>query len=227
MYITVVIPVGPLLTHRKWLDECLDSVGKQTLCPTEVLLISDMSYIDLHTLQKNHNNCVLRKYNAPWHLGVAHAFNFGVALARNELVFMLGADDTLEPDCLEQCMFAFNKYENGLYTYFYTGVKYMDTQEEQFIMCNAAMVSKTLWRHTGGFPVEAFTAPDAALGSIFLRHGDKAGYMQCVNPTKTLYNYRRHPDTDTNTHRSWSEVITQTRNLVTLEWAPPKWERYV
>lgn len=219
MNISVVIPVGPLPEHRQWLDECIGSVKEQTLKAAEILIISDMAGLDVFDFEIGTN-----VYEAPWHLGVATAFNFGVALAQNECVFMLGADDTLDPKCLEHCAKAYEfAKDRRNKTYFYVGVQYMDSDKKQFVICNAAMVTKSLWKHTGGFPIEAFTAPDAALGSIFLRHGEAAGYMCCVNPTKTLYNYRNHPNTDTNSHRAWSEVITQTRHLVTLEWQPPKW----
>jgi glycosyltransferase involved in cell wall biosynthesis len=43
-------------------------------------------------------------YRTLWNVGVADAFNFGVSLSTSDLVFMLGSDDKLHPDCLELCV---------------------------------------------------------------------------------------------------------------------------
>ncbi|GAG14074.1 unnamed protein product, partial [marine sediment metagenome] len=83
--ITVTIPVGPELHHRRWLDECLDSITGQTVPPDEVLLIDDMAGLPSYRKRG------YRVWRSPWLLGTAHAFNFGVALAAHELVIMLGS----------------------------------------------------------------------------------------------------------------------------------------
>lgn len=156
---------------------------------------------------------------SPWYLGVAHAFNFGVALADNEHVVMLGSDDTLEPNCIEECEKA---KLDGLY-YQYFPLRYMDTGEIQNIACNAAMVTKELWRHTGGFPVQSASgAPDCALLSIMMaRPGGEAGQIVRIGNGEPLYNYRRHNETDTaRNYQKWEKVILATRDLVTKDWQP-------
>lgn len=161
-------------------------------------------------------------YNPPWRLGVGHAFNFGVAMSPTECVFMLGSDDTLEPDCLEKCMAEYGRRREPL-GYYWVPIRYMDTGEEQALPCNAAMVTKSLWKHNGGFPVEAVTAPDAALLSIML--GTKrAGWTFQVGE-RPLYNYRRHPGTDTARHGAWDGIRQAIRDRVTAEWEPPTWTR--
>src|SRR3989304_9560985 len=35
---TVVIPLGPLEAHQRWIEECLDSVAAQTTHPYEILI---------------------------------------------------------------------------------------------------------------------------------------------------------------------------------------------
>lgn len=161
-------------------------------------------------------------YRAPWRLGVATAFNFGVALSPTDCVFMLGSDDYLEPECLETCLWAFERdNETRWLSYYWVPVHYLDERPEpdQFLPCNAAMVTKQFWRYVGGFPYEAFTAPDAALVSIMLSHGEKAGYLKQVG-TKPLYNYRPHDGTDTAKRGAWQGIILGIRHLVSQEWKP-------
>lgn len=228
MSISIALPVGPSKANQEWLGECLESISKQTCRPFCVEIIDDMANVREDFVRSRLNgSCNFRIHKTPWNVGVATAFNFGVAYSQTALVFMVGSDDTIDPLCLEACVDTYKKIpeEKRDYTYYYVGVKYMDTGEEQFQICNAAMVSKSLWKHTGGFPVAAHTAPDAALGSIMLRHPD-AGLLCCVSDQRTLYNYRRHEGTDTFRHRAWYDVIIKERNLLTLEWQSPQWGRY-
>lgn len=216
--ISVLIPVGPHDANRRWLGECLESLYKQTLGPSEVLLVDDSGDPRVHILQPEGLPC--RVWKSPWNLGVAHAFNCGVGLASNPLVFMLGSDDTLEPECLEKCHETYQRNRDDL-AYYFVGVRYMDTGETQTAPCHAAMVTKALWRHTGGFPLaSASGAPDAALLSIMFGHGEAAGRLRPVADGIPLYNYRRHDDTDTASKGPWQGVILATRDLVTQEWKP-------
>lgn len=206
--ITVVIPVGPSEANRRWLPEAIDSVYRQTVMARLVLaidyggptVIADLRYEDL-------------LWRAPWRSGVAHMFNFGVGIARTELVFMLGSDDYLEPDCLEQCIAAYLR--NGRRdAYYYVGVHYLDGQGEQTLPCGAAMVTKGLWEQTGGFPPEVATgASDAAFISMCLVHRPDA--LIPVNPDKSLYNYRTHSGSDTSQRGPWQGIILETRDLLT------------
>lgn len=219
-----MIPVGPYPENVKWLAECIESVCAQILKPEQVVFVNDMSSIDFsyfdHRLWKS--NIETYWYDPPWRLGVGHAFNFGVRVAPTECVFMLGSDDTLEPDCLERCMEAYN-VQKRFFGYYWVPVRYMDDGSVQALPCNAAMITKSLWKRTGGFPVEAVTAPDAALVSIMLKHPE-AGMLIKVGD-KPLYNYRRHPGTDTARHGAWLDITTRTRDLLTREWEPPQWTR--
>lgn len=219
--VTVAIPVGPFAANKIWLTEAIDSAIKAGAA--EILLISDMAG-DLETFALLYPK-ITAVWETPWRVGVATAFNFGVALADNELVFLLGSDDTLEPDCLHECVKAYNKALNPDQKYFAVGVRYSDDREDkdQYTPCNAAMVSKALWRRCGGFATEtASGACDAALMSIFLGNRD-AGTWHIVNGKRPLYNYRVHPDTDTAQRQSWQGVILTTRDLLTAQWTRPEW----
>lgn len=216
--ITVLIPVGPNLSNRRWLDECIASVQAQTVSVNEILLVDD-SGDPLRHLDREYTDYNINVWKSPWNLGVAHAFNCGVGVAKNKLVFMLGSDDTLEPSCVQECVEAHAHVQQDDLAYYYVGVRYMDNGEEQTLPCNAAMITKPLWRMLGGFPVaSASGAPDAALVSIMLRHYPNAGRLRPVRDGKTLYNYRRHGESDTASKGPWQGVILQTRDLVTAQW---------
>lgn len=215
--ISVVIPVGPFPANKRWLKEALDSVYNQTMKPEEILIIDDMAglpegFYGTHV------------WYSPWRLGVAHAFNFGVALARNELVFLMGSDDTLEPTCLEQCHLRWKENQKQD-AYYFTGIKYSDNDELQDLPCGYAMVTKGLWQKTGGFPVEsAVGAPDAALVSILMKHFPKS--LVKVADGAPLVTYRRHGESDTAGRGPWQGAILETRDVVTTIWQKPEWPRY-
>lgn len=185
--ITVAIPVGPHPSNIRWLRECLESLNNQTRFPAEVLIIDDGANID------GLNN--VRVWRAPWRLGVAHAFNFGVALASNDLVVMLGSDDYLYGSALETAYNTYAVYNDPLGYYAFL-VRYEDGREQN-TPCNAAMVTKALWNQTGGFPIEAaIGACDTWLLSLMLIANGKMGNVYPIG-SEPLYHYRNHPDTDT------------------------------
>lgn len=223
--ITVAIPVGPNPKACRWLDEAIGSVLAQST-PCNLLILDDMHGVgDPHCPAINWNRT--RIWRSPWRLGVAHAFNFCVALAPDDEVLMLGADDTLEPDAVEVYMKAssWDSPEVRDHTYYSLPVRYMVDDHVQFEPCNAAVVSKGLWRSTGGFPVESASgAPDAAfLSQIW----NSTTFMIKSIADRPLYNYRSHPDTDTASKGPWQGVILETRNLLTELFTPyPHWGRY-
>ena len=226
MIVSVVVPVGPSEANRRWLPQCLESVAAQTWASrpdggVHLILVDDMAGLGKMIGSIMPTDLTYTVWKSPWYLGVAHAFNIGVAVSPNNLVFMLGSDDWLEPECIERCVEAYTQKSGDPYAYFYVGVRYSDTGECQTVPCHAAMVSKTLWRRTGGLPVQAASgASDAALISILMGNYPRAGRLWPVADGAPLYNYRRHSETDTATKGAWQGVILETRHLVTLEWQP-------
>ena len=230
--VSVVIPVGPKQHHRRWLTECLGSVFAQDVRPDEIVIVDDMAGLDLHEMgvyaEGRRLGIRVVQINPAWRLGVAHAFNFGVAEARSPLAFMLGADDILQPWCLRDCLARWDRNNDPL-GYYYVDVEYMDTGEVQNLACNAAMVHKDLWRHTGGFPVEsAVGAPDTMLLSILIKYHGEAGRMYHVESEKPPYLYRRHAETDTAARAGqFSQEIWTIRDKLTAGWTRPEWGRYL
>ena len=232
--VSVVIPVGPRQVHRRWLDLAIISVARQTYAAEELVLVDDMAGLDnVDSIRRAETYNLMSSfrrsqiYKPPWRLGVAHAFNAGVAVAKNELVFMLGADDTLMPNCLEECVSTYEAAGQPEWAYLFVGVRYSDGRDDQYVPCNAAMVTKALWRATGGFPVEAASgAPDAAFISMLMTRPELGEVRGVGSPEHPLYFYRVHEDTDTAGRGPWQGVILQTRDLLTKLWEAPAWGRY-
>jgi Glycosyltransferases involved in cell wall biogenesis len=223
--ISVVMPIGPSRRAGDYFEEALRSLMVQTLQPASLVIVDDMSYGRESRLGSVpfHVDVITNR----WRLGIPNSFNVGVASARTECVLMMGADDTLEPTCLEECWQAYEESTHKSNTYFWLGVRYSDGREDQYLPCNAAMVTKSLWINTGGFPIESASgACDAAFINIILTHPHLFGF-HCVNPMRPLYNYRVHDLTDTSLRdRRWQPIILETRSLVSELWTPPEWGRY-
>ena len=229
--VSVVIPVGPEAHHAAYLSEALQSVAEQMRQPDEIIIVDDMhgltwrGLLDIaHTGSLSMLGRTVRIWQAPWRLGVAAAFNAGIGLATGDLIFMLGADDKLLPECLEHCVKAFEKNDRKD-AFYWVGVEYSDDRPDQFLPCNTAAVTKGLWRFTGGFPPEVGSgACDAALISVLMVHGPNL--LVCVNGRKPLAWYRSHEQSDTASRAPWQGIILATRDLLTQSWAQPAWGRY-
>lgn len=226
MNISVCIPVGPYEANKRWLDEAIESCFDQELkIMKEILIIDDGAAIpDVYA------DGWTKIVKMPWRTGISHAFNYGVMLAAFDCVFMLGSDDTLEPNCLERCMEAYEK-AGKTDAYYSVPIRYMDTGEVQTAPCNAAMVTKGFWRMSGGFPIEtAIGIGDSTLLSICLAHKLPVQWVGALtgHEDEPLYNYRRHPDI--HTYKIPWHIANPLRSHLTEHWSPDeikKWsERY-
>lgn len=194
----------------------MNSIWSQIIPPSEVLLINDGG----PRLDSTESYRIpIRVYENPCNLGVVASLNIGVAKASNDLILLGCADDELLKNCILECWTAWevHKYDLG---YYYLGVKY-STGEEQNCACGAAMVTKKLWRYTGGFP------PQCAVGAadhIFLSAliaGSRDGYSDAriIQVSKDLtYWYRQHEGTET--RRNIWPAIDAVRDWHTVNWRP-------
>lgn len=213
--VTVTIPVGPYEANKRWLPEAIESVRSQITPIDEILVINDQANLSYGKFGKG-----ITVWKTPWLSGVAHAFNYGVALAKNELVFMLGSDDYLAPECVARCVDTWKKNEqkDG---YYYVHIRYLDDREDpdQDLPCGAAMVTKGLWRLTGGFPLQAALGQsDTMLVSILWKH--RPDLLVGVHSREPMYFYRPHEESDTSSKGPWQGVLLETRDLVTDLWKP-------
>lgn len=227
MEISVVIPVGPEPHHQEYLSECLESVRAQTHQANEILLIDDMAAV------RHFKGC--RIWRSPWRIGTGSAINCGVALAENDLVYILCADDWLEPECLESCAKEYKRRNDPL-GYYHVTVRFrpegsykhpggLPVPPIQDLPCGAAMVTKQLWRNMGGFPIEAAVSPDSGLISILI--GQKgSGNLYSVRHGVPLCNVRMHATQDSASRGPWKNVISAACDLLTRDWKQPNWGRY-
>lgn len=146
--ITVVVPVGNLPRHAEFLGECINSVVPQLEADDQLLILDNgtglRAPLDLSQYGNGFDVHVM-----PWAAGIAVGYNTGIALAKNELCFMLGSDDKLSLDCLRHCRGAWESHGKA-HGWYYVGVQYSDGHEQN-CACMAAMVTKTLWQKLGGF----------------------------------------------------------------------------
>ncbi len=214
----MAIPVGPRAGHRRWLHEALESVAAQTLRPAEVIVVVD-GEDELPIME--HYSFPVRVWRAPWRIGSAAAFNCGVGLSQTEQVFLLASDDTLEPQCLERCAAAMKAARDPSRTVVWCGVRYMEDGHIQAVPCGAMMISRSLWRYTGGYPVEcAVGAPDFLLLSPMQGRGPQYGIAFMGAGPEPLYNYRTHPETENEVRKPLWPIIEALHLYFDEHWKP-------
>lgn len=224
--IDVVLPVGPFPNDMRWLPQALDSIKRQTYMPGRVIIINDTAKNLTDRLIKEHLGTEIRlhHYYNPVRLGCADSWNIGIELSSG-LAYMMGADDWLEPDCLKECELEFDRVGDARGYYFNT-IRYCledgtPTEEIQDLACNAAMVTRGLWRHLGMFPpLAGLGAPDGLIVSVLMGQGARAGNLRPVKKGTPLYNVRRHGNQETARTGAYQPAIVEVRNIYTRDWQP-------
>lgn len=184
--ISVVIPVGPLAHQREHFQECIDTAFTQTELPEEVIIVdSSMDFRPVWWKEP------INYFYTPEINTIADAFNYGVSMARNELVFLLGSDDKLYPRCLELCYAAYQRFNDPL-GWYSVGVEYSNgfTQNTP---CLAAMVTKTLWNKAGGLRRDFSPYPSCEIDFIsrmLLANGELGATYRVSD--EILYYHRIH-----------------------------------
>lgn len=224
--ISVTVPVGPNEAYLQWLPECLDSVINQNYPADEIVLIDDSmgvlgekykgmlglttedvrgEYGELRYDEVGKPKVVV--WRSPWNLGVPDAFNIGVALSSNNLVFMLGSDDKLMPDCLKECVAAYEKHKiEGWYSTTYV----TQSGQQSYIPNNASMVTKKCFlEFLGGFPPSAGVGGcDAILLSILMKHAPEKIIYVAQGKSLCWLREHEHQDTRANAWRFNTEIIS-------------------
>lgn len=243
--VTVLMPIGPKPGHLEWVGEALRSIYEQSYPVHEILLIDDQAHLSsqwiwetfdifpntsFHFLGVDHRSKetwawdnrlpYISLWQTPWRLGFSAAFNCGMALATNDLVFYLASDDYMGPECVADCVEAYqaNNQKDAWYA-----VTYVDEKNNASdIPINAALITKGLWNFTGGFPPSAFVGPDALLLSCLMVHApDK---IVKVKPGKVNYYNREHPDQETRQASFFLDEMNAIRNKETQRFIPnPDW----
>jgi hypothetical protein len=227
MGISVVVPVGPNPVYKQYLNECLDSVHQQLSWLDQVVLVDDMAHLDwqkyLPNLLRGESHIIVKN---KWLLGCAASWNIGVADAKNEWCILMGSDDKLLPGALDACREIINSPNCdplGWYNF-----SCSDSEGNSFSWHNnATMVSKSLWRALGGFPLtSALGAPDALAISIMMIHMPE--HLHKIQEGNPLYWVRVH---ECQNGRQFAGVFNQqvidVRNIETARWTPPGWTNNV
>lgn len=202
--ISIVVPICE--KPRRYLElfpNLLESIYNQTIPPTELIVVCDgMLPILLPNIHIEHLIVEI-----PARVGVPNAFNCGVAVASEELVLMVGADDVLKPNCIETCITSYT----GQSGFYWLPIEWEDGTVYGY-PCGHAMVTKEFWNRIDGYPLEAPGACDAALISMIW---DTPDLIPINGPP--LVTVCRSPDTYTGSRDPrWVDIILRTRELLTI-----------
>ena len=176
MGISIIVPVGADIGYQEHLPDCIRSIETQMFPGDELILVLDghskkpegKQWVEHRMGEVSHSNDYqnFKLVHVPAKVGPASAWNIGVKVAGNEWCILMGSDDKLLPGCLYACreVIANKPDKHGYYNLT------CETSSGEIIDLhnNAAMVSKSLWDITGGFPLEAFAAMDACFISGML-----------------------------------------------------------
>lgn len=94
--------VVPIYNAEKYLEQCLDSIVKQTLKEIEVILIDDGSTDESESICKSFLDDDRVHYYYKENEGLAAARDDGIVLAKGEYIGFVDADDWLEPNMYEK-----------------------------------------------------------------------------------------------------------------------------
>jgi len=220
--ITVCIAVGPKPAYRKYFQECLDSLKVQTVMPTEVLIVDDMARLE-EWEGLDFGDLPISLYKNAWLSGPVWSYNFGIVMAKNGLIMMLGSDDKLHPWAVADCLRAWEQHQDPI-GYYWCDVEY-STGEFQSCPSGPAMVTKQLWLNSGGFPPpSAVGAADSTFISILLSHTE-AGHLIKVESEKPPWWYRVHDETMSAEWGSFQPAIFNVRSELSIHWKHPDWAK--
>ncbi len=223
--IAVVIPVGPLPHHARWLGEAIESVREQTYPAAALVLVDDMQGLP-DSLQQDSKIVPTILHRPPWLLGVTCAFNHGVALGLQltHLAVMMGSDDRLETRVLERIAEAYERHKRR------DGYYWCDTIYEdgtgQALPCNNAAVTAGFMRFSGGLPVDASSGGmDAALVSALLTHAPGM-LIHVSGGNDARFWARQHPGQEAARLNAYGAANAIIRDVFTKQFKPnPNWGR--
>lgn len=101
--ITVIVPCYNI---EKYIEKCIESIGKQTYKNIEIIAVDDGSKdstVDiLNNLKKEYSN--LTVYQTSKNKGAAHARNFAIKKAKGDYIGFIDSDDYITEDYYEKLM---------------------------------------------------------------------------------------------------------------------------
>lgn len=180
-----------------WMQEYLDSLKAQLCQDFELIWVGDRP------------SSTLSFPNVPAEIietdvRICPAFNIGVAHASSSLIAAQSSHDTLHPEYVEAALKAFNTNPN-IHYWVPNGTGLSEEIINNSVMCGAPVIKQWVWEHLGGFMDYPFDGGED--WHLWMRLW-KAGAIGVVDP-RTLWNWRRHPesmsDTALGTGRIWTK----------------------
>lgn len=96
--------------HGHYIDQCIQSLLRQTRCPDEIVIVDDASTDNSQEiLEKFRTHPKIRIFRNETNLGAERAVNVGFGLATSTYVFGLAADDYPLVNFVERCLDAAEK----------------------------------------------------------------------------------------------------------------------
>lgn len=194
--VEIVAPISviiPYYNRQSFIDECLDSVFRQTLAPAEIIVVDDASEIQ----QRRYLDKFLpriRIIDLPVNRGVAGARNAGIDAASQEWIAFNDSDDIWELNKLElqwQHLQA-NPDCRGVHTpirsFFADGSEHVsdppasplalsDALHQNIIRVQSLLVRTDVLRALHGFDSTLRVCEDDDLGIRLALHGDRIDCM--------------------------------------------------
>ncbi|HEX5790621.1 MAG TPA: glycosyltransferase family 2 protein, partial [Luteolibacter sp.] len=97
--VSVIIPFYGV---EKYIEQCLESVTRQTLREIEIICIDDASPDDSATIVRRFaaTDQRIRLIRNPVNRGVSVARNLGLSAARGDYLYVIDSDDFLHPEAI-------------------------------------------------------------------------------------------------------------------------------
>lgn len=219
MPISVIIPA---YKARKFLPECLESIGRQTLLPDEVLVVDDASPEPVDDIVENfagrpgYPSIRLIKHEV--NRGQAAGRNTGITAASGEWLAFIDCDDMWAPNHLESVMntavstnadmvfcpavlFDSDPHAPGNYTMGplngdEKALRPLSILNRCFIVISSSVIRAESIRKAGGFDEDPMMRGVEDLDLFMRMFGTGAKFH--MDPEPTLY-YRKHADSATQT----------------------------
>ena len=215
MKFTIGIPAY----KAKFLTECIDSILAQTYTDFELIIVNDASPEDVDSIVKNYDDKRIRYYRNEKNFGaenVVDNWSKCLSFAKGEYFVLMGDDDKMEPNYLEEFTNLICKYPNlGIY---HCRTKIIDEKSEFITLTEARAeyesVYSMIWHRMNGalqyisdfvYHTETlitnggFYKMPLAWGSDLISAYIASIHKGIANTNKPVLNYRRSSSTISST----------------------------
>jgi glycosyltransferase involved in cell wall biosynthesis/SAM-dependent methyltransferase len=244
-----IVAIIPLYNGARYIEEALNSVVRQTLPPTEIIVVNDGSTDNgagvaiVERLARTNPITLLHKPNG----GQSSARNLGVRESSSELIALLDQDDVWYENHLQELVKPFQSHSAPPLGWAYSNLDEINQDgalmsrsflnslatkhpkrhvrecigEDMFILPSAALISRKAFEAVDGFDERLCGYED---DDLFLRMF-RVGYAN-IYLDMPLSKWRIHPESTSYTPRMMRSRAIYTRKLLELFPDDPKRARY-